>query len=47
MGYLVGAVVPEEADRAQEVYLRGQVEDETGDEISSDDELDEMVAVIA
>jgi hypothetical protein len=29
-GCLVAAVVPEEADRAQEVYLHEQIEDETG-----------------
>jgi hypothetical protein len=31
---------------AQEVFLHEQVEDETGDEISPDDELDEMPAAI-
>jgi hypothetical protein len=45
-GCLVAVVVPEEADRAQEVYLHEQVEYETGHEISSDNELDEMVSAI-
>jgi hypothetical protein len=46
MGCLVAAVAPEEAHRAQEVHLHEQVEDETGDDISSNDEFDGMVTVI-
>jgi hypothetical protein len=37
---LVAVLVPEEVDHVQEVYLHEQVEDETGDEISTEDELD-------
>jgi hypothetical protein len=43
-GCLVAAVVPGEADRAQELYVHEQEEDETGDELLSDDELDDRVA---
>jgi hypothetical protein len=43
---LVTPLVPEEVDCAQEIYLYEQVEDETGNEISSDVRLCEMVAAI-
>jgi hypothetical protein len=43
-GCLLAAVVPGEADRAQELYVHEQEEDETGDERLSDDELDGRVA---
>jgi hypothetical protein len=43
---MAAAVVPEEADHVQEVYLQGQVEDATGDEISSDGELGKIFAAI-
>jgi hypothetical protein len=43
-GCLLAAVVPGEADRAQELYVHEQEEDETGDELLSDDELDDRVA---
>jgi hypothetical protein len=43
-GCLVATVVPGEADRAQELYVHEQEEDETGDELLSHDELDDRVA---
>jgi hypothetical protein len=42
-GWLLAAVVPGEADRAQELYVHEQEEDETGDELVLDDELDDRV----
>jgi hypothetical protein len=36
----LATVVPKEADRAQEVYLHERQEEETGDDLISDDELD-------
>jgi hypothetical protein len=42
---LLAAVVPGEADRAQELYVHEQEEDETGDELLSDDEVDDPVAI--
>jgi hypothetical protein len=43
-GCLFAEVVSEEADRAQELYLHEQEEDETDNELLSDHELDDLVA---
>jgi hypothetical protein len=43
-GCLLAAVVPGEVDRAQELYVHEQEEDETKDELLSDDKLDDLVA---
>jgi hypothetical protein len=43
-GCLLAAVVPGEVDRAQELDVYEQEEDETGDELLADDELDDRVA---
>jgi hypothetical protein len=40
--FLTAAVVPEEADRAQEVYLHESEDDEAIDQLLSDDELEDM-----
>jgi hypothetical protein len=39
-GCLLARAVPEEANKAQEVYLHQQQEEETGDGLISDEELD-------
>jgi hypothetical protein len=41
-GFLLATIVPEEGDRVQEVYLYKQQEEETGEYLISDDELDAM-----
>jgi hypothetical protein len=41
-GCLIATVIPEEADRALEVFMHEQQEEETGDDLISNDELDEI-----
>jgi hypothetical protein len=43
-GCLLAEVVSEDADPAQELHLHGQEENETDDELLSDDKLDDLVA---
>jgi hypothetical protein len=43
-GGLLEALVPGEADRAQELYLHEEEDDQTGDEFLSSDELDDHLA---
>jgi hypothetical protein len=45
-GCPVAAVVPEETEPAQETYLHERAEDQTGNDVLSDNKFDEMVTAM-